>query len=77
MRFTLDREADAVFLYLVDEIEPGSANRSSIVTLPFQGASVIAVLDADGRALGLEFIPASAMFTGKMLMAMEEYQSGY
>jgi uncharacterized protein YuzE len=59
MRLTYDREADAAFLYLVDEIRPGEVKKSQWVPLRMKGASVIVSLGEDGCALGVEFLGAS------------------
>jgi len=63
MRYTYDEEADAVFLYLVDHIGAGEAARSRMVDLHVHLGAVNVELDRDGRAVGVEFLGASKIFT--------------
>jgi uncharacterized protein YuzE len=67
MRYTYDDAADAVFIYLVDDIKSGEVVRSAWLPLRVAGASITASLDAGGRTLGLEFLGASRLFTPETL----------
>jgi len=73
MNYTYDEVADAVYLYLVDRIEDGAAKRSSMVDLYVSDASIIVTLDAFDRALGIEFLGASNLFTAE---AIEGFRLG-
>lgn len=72
MRYTYDSEADAIFIYLVDEIGGGEVARSAWVPLRMSGASITASVDADGNALGIEFLGASHLFTAEALAAFAQ-----
>jgi uncharacterized protein YuzE len=67
VRFTYDEIADAVFIYMVDEIATGEAKRSALVPLEVPGASILVELDEGDRALGVEILGASRMFTAEAL----------
>jgi uncharacterized protein YuzE len=69
MRFTYDPIADAAFLYLVDEIQPGQVKESRWVPLRMKDASVIVSVDEDGQALGVEFLGASKQLGSLLLEA--------
>lgn len=53
MRIELDTEANALYLYIRDEIQPGEAVRTLQIE---EGVNLD--LDADNRPLGLEFVYA-------------------
>jgi hypothetical protein len=72
-RYTHDAVADAVFLYLVDSVERGAARSSRFVPVSIEGASVTVVLDEAGRALGVEFLGASKLFSQD---ALEGFRRG-
>ena len=67
LKYTYDEVADAVFLYLVDQIDFGEVKRSSMVDLYVPGASMCVDLDATGRALGIEFLGVSNLFTAETI----------
>lgn len=67
---TFDPEADASFLYLVDEIGTGEAKQSRLIPIELQGSAVIVSCDDTGKALGVEFLGASNLFTQQMLEAL-------
>lgn len=53
MRIELDTEANALYLYIRDDIQPGEAVRTLQIE---EGVNLD--LDADNRPLGLEFVYA-------------------
>lgn len=67
MRLTYDPEADAAFLYIVDQIKPGQASRSEMCDLEIREGAVILVLDADERLLGIEILGASRLVPSEIL----------
>ena len=71
MKYTYDADADAVFLYLVPSISFGQVTRSAFVPVAIKGASVTVSLDESGRALGIEFLGASKLFSTVGLAAWE------
>lgn len=75
MRLTYDPEADAAFLYLVDEIRPGEVKRSQWVPLRMKGASMTVSLGEDGRALGVEFLGASKQLAPLLLEAAGAHET--
>jgi hypothetical protein len=72
VRFTYDEVADAVFIYLAEEIGRGEAKRSSLLPFDLKRASMVVVLGEDDRALGLEILGASRVFTEPALNALRE-----
>jgi uncharacterized protein YuzE len=58
MHGTYDRTADAAYIYLVEEIRAGEAQRQ--VPVDGEGAPAMIVLDLDdqGRILGIEIVGA-------------------
>ena len=58
MNGTYDKSADAVYLYLVDDIEAGESKRQIAVEGEGLRPMVILDLDEDGRFLGIEIIGA-------------------
>ena len=71
MKFTYDADADAVFLYLVPSISAGQVAQSTAVPLAIKGASVIVSLDESGRALGIEVLGVSNLFSAEGVAAWE------
>jgi uncharacterized protein YuzE len=65
LRVTLDDDADAAYIYLVEEIAPGGATRTA--TLDYPGAMINVDFDADGRALGIEILGAGAILPAHIL----------
>ena len=76
MRFTYDPEADAAFLYIVDQIGPGQAARSEMCDLEIRESAVILVLDANERLLGIEFLGASRLVPEEVLDRAERPNGG-
>jgi uncharacterized protein YuzE len=67
VRFTYDPDADAAFIYIVDQINPGQAARSEMCDLEIREGAVILVLDADERLLGIELLGASRLVPAEVL----------
>jgi uncharacterized protein YuzE len=67
VRFTYDPEADATFVYIVDQINPGQAARSEMCDLEIREGAVILVLDAGERLLGIELLGASRLVPADVL----------
>ena len=61
MRFTYDPDADAAYVYLVDEIPPGAVARTAMCDVEFDGGSVHLDLDSGGRLLGIEILGCRAV----------------
>lgn len=72
MRFSYDPDADAAFLYLVDEVAFGEAKRSRFVPIKMKGASIMVVLDENDRALGVEFLGARTQLTPALIAGIVE-----
>lgn len=70
MRFTYDVEADAAYLYLIDEISRGQVRRSAWVPVRLEDAALTVDFDEHGQALGVEILGASRIFTPAMLDAI-------
>lgn len=69
MRLTYDPQADAAFVYLVDEIGPGQAPRSLICDLEIQEGAVILLLNNDDRVVGIEVLGASRLLPPEILQS--------
>ena len=71
---TYDSEADAAFIYLVDEIEPGEiAGEYSVVPdTAGENASLIIQRDTRKRVLGIEILGASRLLKPETIAAAED-----
>ena len=67
LRVTLDREADAAYIYL-RKIEPGGVAE----TVVCEDVSVNLDLDKQGRLIGIEILSAGAVLPLQLLQAIEE-----
>ncbi len=68
IRVTLDREADAAFIYLADEPELGWRHGLTVpLVVEEYGAMVNLDFDDDGRLIGLEVLGASGTLAQKLL----------
>jgi uncharacterized protein YuzE len=56
---TYDSEANAAYIYLVEEINRGEAARSCIADIALDNAAITIDFDAEGRVLGIEVLGAS------------------
>jgi len=70
MRTTFDAEADAAYIYLVPEIEPGRSVRTLEVP-DVNGGMVVLDLDAEGILLGVEVIGARNLLDPMLLADAE------
>ncbi|MDP3952984.1 DUF2283 domain-containing protein [Microbacterium sp.] len=69
MRTTYDAEADAAYITLVPEIEPGRPVRNAEVESA--GGSVVLDFDAAGVLLGVEVLGATRMLDAAILEGAE------
>lgn len=67
MRITYDPDADAAFLYLIDEIASGQVTRSEMCDLEIREGAVILAWDAEDRLLGIEILGASRLVPPEIL----------
>jgi uncharacterized protein YuzE len=67
LHWTYDDEADALYIYLVDEIPPGAAVRQLR-----RGHGVLVDLDASGQVLGIEVLDASMALSNLEPMSVPE-----
>jgi uncharacterized protein YuzE len=66
LRVTYDAEANAAYIYLVEDIEPGGV--AKVVPFdPSDGVMVNLDLDVDGRILGLEVLGARSLLSRQLL----------
>lgn len=72
MRLTHDAEADAAYVYLVDEISRGEVASSHVGDIPMDRAALTVDLDADGRVLGIEVLGASRVLRDETISAAED-----
>jgi uncharacterized protein YuzE len=69
MRTTFDAEADAVYMTLVPEIEPGRSVRNEVVETA--GGTVVLDFDEAGMLLGVEVLGATKLLDGEFLAGAE------
>jgi uncharacterized protein YuzE len=67
MRLTVDTKADAAYLRLVDDIQPGESVRTIVCEDPGLSGMVVVDIDAAGHVLGIEFVGARALLRSETL----------
>jgi|tagenome__1003787_1003787.scaffolds.fasta_scaffold20920868_2 uncharacterized protein YuzE len=72
MRITFDREADAAYVYLQNDIAKGAAVENVVVERVGKGDLVLD-FDADGYLLGIEIIGAMGLLHKSLLAAAERF----
>ncbi|MAG02826.1 DUF2283 domain-containing protein [Candidatus Pacearchaeota archaeon] len=66
MRFTYDKEADAVYIYLGDFIEGGGVKETRELK-----ENIFLDLDENGKLLGIEILDASKILNKELLVKAE------
>jgi uncharacterized protein YuzE len=66
-RVEYDRDADAAYIYLVEDILGGAVDRTVSVTPSDIGGVVNLDLDSDGLILGIEVMDASRLLSPALL----------
>ena len=69
---THDSEANAAYIYLVDEIDRGEVARSCVADIAMDNAAITIDFDAEGRALGIEMLGASQALRAETIRAAED-----
>ncbi len=69
MRTTFDAEADAAYITLAPEIEPGRSVRNEVVETA--GGTVVLDFDQAGVLLGVEVLGATKVLDGAFLASAE------
>lgn len=67
MRITYDSDADAAYIYLVDEIGAGGVDRTVPVEAIATHAMVNLDFDASGKLIGIEVLDASNLLPDDLL----------
>lgn len=67
MRMKYDGDADAAFIYFVEQVPPGGVARSEMCDLEVSEGAVILLLDEDDRVLGIEVLGASRLLPPQVL----------
>lgn len=67
MKVTYDVEADAAYIYLVDEIGAGGVARTHMCDPVDVGGMVNMDFDAAGRLIGIEVMDASRLLSPEIL----------
>lgn len=67
MRLTYDPDADAAFVYLVDQIGAGGAPRSMMCDLEIEQGAVILLFNEDEELVALEVLGASRLLPEEIL----------
>lgn len=76
MRVTHDAEADAAYVYLVDEIDRGEVANSYVAGISLENAALTVDFDANGRVLGIEVLGASRVLRPETIQAAEDITRG-
>jgi uncharacterized protein YuzE len=72
MRVTHDAEADAAYVYLVDEIGRGEVAKSHVADIALENAALTVDFDSNGRVLGIEVLGASRVLRPETIQAAED-----
>jgi uncharacterized protein YuzE len=72
MRVTHDSDADAAYVYLVDEIARGEVASSRVSGIPLENAALTVDFDANGHVLGIEVLGASRLLRPETIQAAED-----
>jgi uncharacterized protein YuzE len=72
MRLEYDREADAAYIQLVEEISSGGVHRTVGCDPSEVGGMINLDFDAKGRLVGIEILDASKMLSPELLVTEEE-----
>jgi uncharacterized protein YuzE len=69
---THDSEANAAYIYLVQEIDRGEVARSCVADIAMDNAAITIDFDAEGRVLGIEVLGASQALRTETIRAAED-----
>jgi len=72
VRVTHDSEANAAYIYLVEEIGRGEVARSCVADIAMDNAAITIDFDAEGRVLGIEVLGASQALRDETIRAAED-----
>jgi len=67
VKLIYDPDADAAFVYLVDDVPSGGASRSIMCDLAIREGAVILLFDSRDRLLGFELLGASRLLPQSIL----------
>lgn len=67
MRITYDADADAAYIYVVDEIGAGGVDKTVPVDPTEVGGMINLDFDAAGHLLGIEILDASSFLPAELL----------
>jgi uncharacterized protein YuzE len=76
VRMTYDSEANAAYIYLVDQIDRGEVGRSCVADIAMDNAAITIDFDAEGRILGIEVLGASQALRAETIGAAENITRG-
>lgn len=71
MRIAYDLDADAAYIYVVDEIGVGGVDRTVPVDPAEVGGMINLDFDVDGHLLGIEILDASSFLPPELLRGAE------
>jgi uncharacterized protein YuzE len=69
---THDADANAAYIYMVDEIAPGEIAHSRVADIPMDNTAITVDFDAEGRVLGIELLAASRALRDETIRAAED-----
>jgi uncharacterized protein YuzE len=69
---THDSEANAAYIYLVEEIDRREVARSCVADIAMDNAAITIDFDAEGRVLGIEVLGANQALRAETIRAAED-----
>jgi uncharacterized protein YuzE len=69
---THDSEANAAYIYLVEEIDRGEVARSCVADIALDNAAITIDFDAEGRVFGIEVLGASQALRAETIRGAED-----
>ena len=69
---THDSEANAAYIYMVEEIDRGEVARSCVADIAMDNAAITIDFDAEGRVFGIEVLGASQALRAETSRAAED-----
>lgn len=72
MRITHDSDANAAYIYLVEEIGRGEVARTCVADIAMDNGAITIDFDAEGRVLGIEVLGANQVLRAETIRAAED-----
>lgn len=73
---THDSEANAAYIYLVEQIAFGEVARTAVADIELTNASINVDFDSAGRVLGIEILGADQILRDQTIQSAEDITGG-